>query len=88
MYIDYMDLLSSITLDMLIKCLLVIAFIVMVKWIFYYTIVKSGTTNAIEDTLAKQNDRIRAQQYELQRRLQEQQIEIQRLQAMLREQGK
>lgn len=85
---DFTRFIYQISSDALTAIVLVFIFSIIIKWVFYYTIVKSGTRDAINNALAEHDSSLQKQQYELQRRLQEQQIEIQRLQAMLREQSK
>lgn len=85
---DFTRFIYQISSDTLTAIVLAFIFSIIIKWVFYYTIVKSGTRDAISSALAEHDSSLQKQQYELQRRLQEQQIEIQRLQAMLREQGK
>lgn len=87
-YEDLMRFFLQLSIRALIVIIALFILSVIIKWVFYYTIVKSGTRDAISSALAEHDSSLQKQQYELQRRLQEQQIEIQRLQAMLGEQGK
>lgn len=60
--------------------------IIIIKWVFYYTIVKEGAKDAIRASLGNQNAQLQAQVANMQRQLELQQEEIQRLQGLLNRQ--
>lgn len=57
--------------------------IVIIKWVFYYTIVKAGAKDAIAENASNQNAQLQAQITVMQRQLELQQEEIQRLHGLL-----
>lgn len=60
--------------------------IIIIKWVFYYTIVKEGAKDAIRASLGNQNAQLQAQVANMQRQLELQQEEIQRLHGLLNRQ--
>lgn len=62
---------------------LLVVGIVIIKWVFYYTIVKAGAKDAIAENASNQNAQLQAQITVMQRQLELQQEEIQRLHGLL-----
>lgn len=56
---------------------------IIIKWVFYYTIVKAGAKDAIAENASNQNAQLQAQITVMQRQLELQQEEIQRLHGLL-----
>lgn len=62
---------------------LIAAGIILVKWVFYCSIVKTGTKRALEECMRKHNYESQSQIAGLQKQIDVQQQEIQRLQGLL-----
>lgn len=65
---------------------LIAVIVIIIKWVFYYTIVKEGAKDAIRDSLGNQNTQLQAQVADMQKQLELQQQEIMRLEGFLNKQ--
>lgn len=73
----------NISEQALLMSVLLLVFGGIIKWVFYYTIVKAGAKNAIEECMRRQDMQVQSQIAGMRKQLELQQQEIQRLQGQI-----